>query len=237
MKLYNQFYTTIIVLFLFLLLFFFPQATFAATQSKSLDTIVGNPPLSLHSDIDSAASAAKQMYDACGRGFTYATMSQECIDTSFSSKGFAQDHIQAFSDRRVGNKQKGITSTITGNGCSECLGFVAVSVSLATGETKTLTSGSAADYFGSTSIVIGQTRYDRIEESQKPQPGDLGFGVGGEGIGGAGHALIVQEVPEEAMFWAIESSFPNTCAVTDKSSPTAQKHIRRIYHFFRKVEK
>ncbi len=130
------------------------------------------------------------------------------------------------------------------DGCVQCLGYVALSISLTSGSGNALDSGNAGSHYNDTQILSGNLKLLRftLSNNNPIQGGDVGIAPAcpgdptckktTEGIGGAGHALIVKGVNPKfpAQFGAVESSFPSTCYLNQ----SYETHFTEVYHFFRK---
>lgn len=216
--------------FVFILLLFavFIKSVFAqfATQSNTVRTKVGNPPQESN-NLVKAALDTKDAYHECAGGYTFDAriVPPDCLKTSLGRKAYANSIVDAFEARR----KRSLVNT-TGRGfCSECVGFVAISLTLISADTNTLSIGSPhallnVDRF-SVSGPAGSYIYRKIG-SGDVQPGDIGIGEPGYG-----HILIVKEPKGHGAFIGIESHWGLDCSVKDSI-----EHSRFYYTFFRRED-
>lgn len=147
----------------------------------------------------------KAAYDICENGYTYNVNNVgACLRTQLSGMGYSSSLVDAFESRRAG--------TITDRNCTECLGYVALALTLVSGSTNTLTQAQASDVLSSSTITAGSITLTKQPAGTSPQPGDIA--VAG---GGAGHIAIVNSVAG-AVFTALESNSDLDCKIRDNRS-------------------
>lgn len=152
-----------------------------------------------------AARDIKTAYDVCAGGLTYdANGIRSCLSGQLQQIGYSSANVSAFEARR--------RTTITDpNKCTECLGYVAIALTLVTGNTNTLTQPSAASVLNSSEITAGGLRFVKMPTGTLMQVGDIA--VAG---GGFGHIAIVDAVIDGTIFRALESNNTgNNCRVTN----------------------
>lgn len=219
------------VLITFILTLLFPQKALAIdvpnvinsymTESDDVITRVGNPKEEIvTNDVVKAATQLRRAYVECGKpaGATFITpLLPECLQKHLAQYGHSESKLAAFESRRK--------NTITGLQCTECLGYVALVLTLMTGDTNTLTQNSPADTIQLTSFSAGPLTFTKLPKDTQPQSGDIGLTIRES----AGHILIVKSRDGNEKFTAIESNWGSSCLATDD-----QTHRTDFYEFYRK---
>lgn len=221
------------------LLFFFPTTVVAQTSfsSNSFITKVGNakeedrPKTQSSNALLQAALDLFQAYQGCGGGSTVESYlagrlvsyaRKPCLVSALQSK--YTSNISAFSTR-YGDKFG--LGAIPGN-CVECMGFVALSLTLATNYDKALPFGAPSAINLRSLIEDGPLKLRSVVKTDI-QPGDIGTTVIDTNNTNIGHILVVKETPsKKTTFIGIESAYPTPCTVNDK-----QSHPSESYNFFR----
>jgi len=224
-----------LIIIMVIVIYYMLHSTYSVAQSYS-NTVrvkVGTQPET--SDFAKAAQDVANTYKACTpedppggktklNGNTRTNNAVEsCTLNLLQERGYSGDFVEKFSKRRERAKP---------NGCVECLGFNAISLTLASGDTTTLLQNSPVEILENPSLLNSDRSslltYTRTD-SDDIQPGDIGFASGCDSVGSAGHALIFKRLlPDTIRFEGIESSYPTTCFVND-----AQTHPKDCYTFFR----
>ena len=208
----------LLILPILLSLFFYPVLAFAQTTVR---TRVGSPPQ--NSGALGVAKDLKASYDKCSGGSTVDKPGLgDCLRADLLYRGYSYNVLDAFEARRK-------SSLVFHDGplrnptiCTECLGYVALVLTLLSGSTNTLTQLSAAGVYPLTSFTAGSLVFNSIGP-EPLLPGD----IGAKG-GGSGHIVIVNDVRGNIKFTALESNGNYDCRVTD-----AREINREPYNFFR----
>lgn len=270
---FNIYKKTSILLMLVLLFSLFPQKlAFAETvYSNPWTTCIGDSKCNQDSnmtkgDLVKASTDIYQAFLKCNsNGVAYGSEVDDpainsCLRQNLST--YSDTQFQAFENNRFHNDYTTGGKDSNGNtivyDCLQCIGFVASSVALLSGdEWAVYRTGpanerdipSAKDLYDKTEIPIylnGQKIYSYKRVLSGPeQSGDIGIappggyfnkygnwvssGEQGDYVTGLGHALIVNK-PNGSHFTAIESSYPTECIINIDH----QDHNAIPYHFFRK---
>ncbi len=207
---------TLFVLFFF---FLFSGQVFAQDAKSNTERIkFGNPPTPpISSTVVGAAQAIKSAYDGCASGFTQETSGLgTCLRQQLLSAGYSEAVLDAFETRR----RSGIA-----DGCTQCLGFVGLVLTLLSGSTSTLVGiPSAKDVLNSTTITAGSLLFEQIPSTEPIQPGDIGVSGGGTW----GHILLVNTIEGNIKFSALESNGNFDCRITD-----SRMILKELYTFYR----
>lgn len=160
-----------------------------------------------------AAQALHDAYVKCNGGKTYPG-GNACMRSSLTASGFSDKQITAFESKRPG--------TTTQLGCTECLGFTSLALSLAYGDPSFLGYPTARAVYNSSSFKIGGVTYTKLPAGTAPQPGDVGMGTFTSG----GHAMIVKSV-QGSKVTKLEANYKACTATDDLVQPASD------YRFFR----
>ncbi len=216
------------ILILSILVFFlFPKPILAQEAQSNVERIkFGNPtgpgvPIPGSTDTTSVVGAATNInaaYYSCANGYTHQSSDLgPCLRNYLAALGYSSAILDAFEARR---------GTGIADGCTQCVGYVGLVLTLLSGSTATVnTVGSAKDVLNSTTITAGDMIFDQISSSVPIQPGDIGVSGGGTW----GHILIVNTVEGNVKFTALESNGNFDCRVTDSRSI-----LKELYTFYRK---
>lgn len=215
-----------IVLFLFFLLVVFSSPAIAQEAQSNIERIkFGHPaggvspqPSTDTTSVIGASLNIKAAYDSCANGYTQQTSQLgSCLHDYLSALGYSEDILSAFETRRA----SGIA-----DGCTQCVGYVGLVLTLLSGSTSTLTGvASAKDVLNYSTITAGDVVFDKMESDVPIQPGDIGVAGGGTW----GHILIVNTVEGNVKFTALESNGNFDCRITDSRSI-----LKELYTFYRK---
>lgn len=204
--------------------------------SNTVITQFGNAPLdqkpaSTNTDLSKAAQNLIEAYSICppiGKSDFVSVDRTECLQSFLKTRGYSDSVLRAFGVRR--------STSITDAQCTECLGFVALALTLISGDINTLLGSPIESgvnignplyvYNKLSQFPVGKFTYsitDRMEE------GAVGMGVSHplETLSGAGHALIVKKVLGNIKFIAYESSYNPICVVSDN-----REHPKDPYKFY-----
>lgn len=192
------------------------------TDSNTINTRVGNPPVS--NDVVKIGMDIKSAYDACNGGDTRDTAGVlgTCLRTQLSGLEYSSAYLDAFEARRVTSLA---LLDADGTFCTQCVGYVGLVLTLLSGSTSTLLVNAASDVVGFSSINAGGVVFQKLNEGAPLLPGD----IGAKG-GGFGHILVVNEVLGNIKFSALESNGNLDCRVT-----SGREINRDGYVFFRKL--
>lgn len=246
----NILYYALCTVFIYFVALGAPQVSTVSaqtTQTSCTVTAIGNPqgspslppecgapsvqpstetstPNSSSNNLIAAGEAIKEMYYACPpkNGTTYNDYqaNNTCYNNYLKSKGYSQGNIDEMETRR--------DSTFVPPpylNCTECLGFVAISLTLETGGKRILLDGltNAAAVANLNSFQAGSIIYKKLPSGTGPSAGDIGVNNKGDG-----HIVIFLK-RNGALFTALESSGAATCTVTDTRSDLEVNN----YVFFR----
>ncbi|MCL4353715.1 hypothetical protein M1615_04640 [Patescibacteria group bacterium] len=174
---------------------------------------------------------------------TYKT--NNCLERFLANKGYSSDQINAFNAMNKPHHND--------PGCPQCIGFVADSVALATGDSNAIYRGDAgcpndhknilfAKNLASLprlTICLNGAQYS-FKQVANPQPGDIGAALAGTKdlsgmVSDKGHMLIVNKVDSNGTFWAIEAGWSKSGANTEDCylSRDMFMHSIKAYVFFR----
>ena len=203
---------------------FQPHTVFAQEAQSNIERIkfgkpvLPTPPAGAGSDTAvGTALIIKAAYDSCASGYTHQTASLgSCLRDYLSAQGYSDEYLNAFETRR---------GTGIADGCTQCVGFVGLVLTLMSGSTATVTGvNSAKEVLNSTTITAGSLVFEQISSSTPIQPGDIG--VSGDGTWG--HILLVNTVEGNIKFTALESNGNFDCRVTD-----SRTILKELYTFYR----
>lgn len=168
--------------------------------------------------IHKAANDLKAAIDKCSGGSTRsAKHNDSCTTAELKAKGYTQKQIDAFYSRRAG----ALSSDPVG---LQCLGYVSVSVALASGASGVSFGLDGANQaVGRSSLSFGPFTFDKVTT---PQPGDLGFTV--KDGNSFGHTLIVDKLKGNTSFIGIEANWTPYKVTNNEVHPNSK------YVFFRK---
>lgn len=166
--------------------------------------------------IHKAANDFKAALDKCSGGSTMkADQSDDCTDKELKAKGYKKNQIDAFYARRAG----ALSSDPVG---LQCLGYVSVSIALATGSSTGFGLAGANEVGGKTELRFGDNVFKKVD---KPQPGDVGFTTSDRNS--FGHTLIVDKLKGNTGFIGIEANW------TPYKVTNNEVHPNNKYKFFR----
>lgn len=229
----------IVSILLLLTLLLNPALALAESYPSNTLTIqIGQPTqpaLPVGGSNGSILKAARDLFDAYNnyggnfKGFTYTSSSVADLKSFLATRGYSQEVLNAFEKRRT---------TAQPRGCAECLGFVVLVDTLATGRTDTFNYFNPAAIFGGRIYVPGSQPITFTSGgrtfisivSDQIEPGDIAITLA-DANSSDGHIAIVGEADNQTSpytFVGIESSYPVECKVNN-----AQKHSRKDYNFFR----
>lgn len=213
-----------------------PAAPPAPVQSNSVITQFGNAPQDQkpnlgNTDLSKAGQDLVEAYSQCppsSKSDFVGLLRTECLQAFLKTRGYPSQALIAFGIRRVSSK--------TGAECAECLGFVALALTLISADINTLL-GSPIE----PGINIGNPAYVYNRLSQFPvgsqtysftgrmEEGAVGMGMSHEleRLSGVGHALIVKQVVSNDKFIGYESSYYSICQVTNNVP-----HVKEAYKFY-----
>jgi len=194
-------------------------ATSPACPSGSASTTAFDLPGGGSGDLVKTGEAIVAAFRQCQAGSTYLG-NDACVNGSLRGAGYTAAQVAQFDQRRAGSADS--------VGCTECLGFQSLAITLAYGDANPLPVGEAMDVLGRPSWSFGGVTYARIPAGAPPKPGDLGYALPGPGDGGGNHALIVKTVRSDGTFVAVEGNFRRCTATDDIAHGTA------TYAYYRK---
>lgn len=214
--------TTALTIFIVLNLLF-PLPTLAVSSNQFV-TKVGDPkepnPGAGNFGLLKAGQDLVDAYRTCNRGSTGNDTSLACLVNFLKTRGYSDQALDAFKSR-YGSGGPGY--------CIQCVGFIALSLSLISNDSNTLKAGvsQASNIYNFSYIKAGSLTFTPIGvgNSVNIQPGDIGVTTEGS----AGHILIVKSVAGGVEFIGLEANFGiPSCRATDD-----QDHFKRNYKFFR----
>lgn len=210
--------------FMFLVFFIKPAQAEFKTASEIVETTVGT--VAVSSSMLKAAQDIKKAYDACGGSFTFDPPSLgPCLGESLSRAGYSEAAIRAFESRRKPGtlvSHTTISPWRTGT-CTECLGFVALSLTLVYQQPGIFgPPTTTSSIHGSRSFTVGGITYSSVRD---PLPGDL--------ASTDGHIAIVQKVDQPVTFYGIESNWGLDCKMRE-AVPHLIRSVLDPWVFFRK---
>lgn len=218
----------------------FPHIAYAvqeSVQSNSVITQFGNAPLDQKptgagTDLSKAAQNLIEAYSICPPANKSDYISEErtrCLQAFLKTRGYSDQTLAAFAARRV--------SSTTSANCAECLGFVALSLTLISGDANALL-GSPIERVNISNPVYVYNKLNKFPAGQftyslkdKMEEGAIGMGISHpkETLSSSGHTLIVKKVLGNIKFTAYESSFGQICQVTSD-----KEHVIDAYKFYNK---
>lgn len=199
----------------------------------------GKPPGGGSTELLQAAADLYNAYKICTSEPppTYDSLRQSEGKDVSDKKTCLMNNLKSKYSSTIGGFDKRYKPGILPRGCVQCTGFVALSITLLSGKDDALGGGDAASFYNLDEIKSGNIIFTRFtpNSSSTIKEGDIGVAPsnpGKEGIGAAGHLLIVKKFDPDspALFTGIESSFPNICYLNQ----TYSQHHVETYHFFRK---